>query len=54
MKNKNLNKAKKLNKKELKVINGGLLRCLINGACIDIQIACAELQCRPVLEPWEV
>lgn len=45
--------AKKLNKKELKSIKGGLQMCLDHetGRCIDTGIRCAERECRYVPEP---
>ncbi|RXM50464.1 hypothetical protein BOQ64_18790 [Chryseobacterium sp. CH25] len=45
--------AKKLNKKELKSIKGGLQMCLDHetGRCIDTGIRCAERECRYAPEP---
>lgn len=53
MKNQNLNKGKKLNKKELRVITGGLMRCYdpMAGKCFMTGPGCAETMCRFVLEP---
>ncbi|SIS65406.1 bacteriocin-type signal sequence-containing protein [Chryseobacterium ureilyticum] len=53
MKNQRLNNGKKLNKKELKTIKGGLLMCIDHetGLCRETGIRCAERQCRYVLEP---
>ncbi|WP_160137405.1 bacteriocin-like protein [Chryseobacterium sp. c4a] len=44
---------KKLNKKELKSIKGGLQMCLDpeTRRCIDTGIRCAERECRYVPEP---
>ncbi|MCS4300600.1 bacteriocin [Chryseobacterium sp. BIGb0232] len=52
MKNKNLNNGKKLNKKELRSITGGLRQCIdpMTGKCRIFGFGCAEIQCRPVLE----
>ncbi|HAO29697.1 MAG TPA: hypothetical protein DCQ68_22910 [Chryseobacterium indologenes] len=58
MKNQHLNKGKKLNKRELKSITGGLLRCIeptycpdppceASGRCKITSPSCAEFQCRP-------
>ncbi|AZA83988.1 hypothetical protein C1637_15975 [Chryseobacterium lactis] len=63
MKNQNLNNGKKLNKKELKSITGGLLNCVQPVLCPDqpcepssdpngctiISKACAQKECRPQL-----
>lgn len=48
MKNQHLNNGKKLNKKELKTIKGGVMICSIqNGAiCTKIHPSCYEPQCR--------
>ncbi|CEJ69031.1 MULTISPECIES: bacteriocin [Chryseobacterium] len=53
MKNQNLAKGKKLNKKQLRSITGGLMDCIdpMTGACSKISIGCAQLQCRPGIEP---
>ncbi|MCL8538346.1 MULTISPECIES: bacteriocin [Chryseobacterium] len=53
MKNQNLNKGKKLNKKELKVITGGLRLCVdpSTGFCTEISDACAERRCRLIVGP---
>ncbi|WP_336963416.1 ComC/BlpC family leader-containing pheromone/bacteriocin [Chryseobacterium contaminans] len=53
MKNQSLNNGKKLNNKELKSITGGLRQCIdpMTGQCRSFGLGCAELQCRPVLEP---
>lgn len=50
MKNQN---GKKLTKKELRSITGGLLDCIdpATGGCKRISISCAQLQCRPTIEP---
>jgi hypothetical protein len=53
MKNLNLEKGKKLNKKELRVITGGLMQCRdqrTNG-CRVFSNGCAEIDCRPGLIP---
>lgn len=43
-----MNKGKKLNKKELRSIKGGLQMCLDPDTrqCIDTGIRCAERECR--------
>lgn len=48
-----MNKGKKLNKKELRSITGGLLRCtdLNTGRCKITGTMCAEIECRYVPEP---
>ncbi|WP_250255076.1 bacteriocin [Chryseobacterium sp. Marseille-Q3244] len=48
-----MNKGKKLNKKELKSIKGGLQMCLDpdTGRCIATGIRCAERECRYAPEP---
>ncbi|WP_165569111.1 hypothetical protein [Chryseobacterium piperi] len=53
MKNQNLQKGKKLDSKELKVIMGGLKQCLDpkTNACRIFSMGCAEPQCRPELIP---
>ncbi|MGE8526741.1 bacteriocin [Chryseobacterium rhizosphaerae] len=53
MKNKNLDNGKKLNKKELRAITGGLLQCvdLTTGLCRIVGASCAERQCRYVPDP---
>lgn len=51
MKNQNLNKGKKLNKKELRTIMGGRKKCLYNNVCILIDRLCAEPICNPIEEP---
>lgn len=53
MKNLNLQKGKKLNKKELRVITGGLMQCRDRktNACRVFSNGCAELDCRPGLIP---
>ncbi|MEG0925138.1 MULTISPECIES: bacteriocin [Chryseobacterium] len=45
--------GKKLNKKELKTITGGLLMCIdhTTGLCRTTGKMCAERECRYVLEP---
>lgn len=53
MKNQNFSNGKKLNKKELRVITGGLMQCRdpkTNG-CRVFSNGCAELDCRPRLIP---
>ncbi|SHM11300.1 bacteriocin [Chryseobacterium contaminans] len=48
-------KGKKLNKKELRTINGGLLMCLdASLRCRQYHPKCAEDQCKPdqPLQPW--
>ncbi|WP_185145694.1 bacteriocin [Chryseobacterium sp. G0186] len=48
MKKQNLNKGKKLSKKELKTIAGGKLICTHSGGgCAQISPTCYEPQCRP-------
>ncbi|PXW18275.1 MULTISPECIES: bacteriocin [Chryseobacterium] len=49
MKNQHLNNGKKLNKKELKTIKGGVMICAggANGGCAQIHPSCYEKQCRP-------
>ncbi|MEN4762730.1 MULTISPECIES: hypothetical protein [unclassified Chryseobacterium] len=52
MKNQNLQNGKKLNKKELRVITGGLQMCLDRetGQCIAYGVRCGEFECRyPIL-----
>jgi bacteriocin-like protein len=53
MKNQKFNNGKKLNKKELRSIKGGLQMCLDpeTRRCIDTGIRCAERECRYVPEP---
>ncbi|PWN71862.1 hypothetical protein C1631_004395 [Chryseobacterium phosphatilyticum] len=53
MKNQNLAKGKKLSKKDLKSITGGLISCvdLTTGRCYITGTICAERQCRFVPEP---
>ncbi|MCW3161114.1 hypothetical protein [Chryseobacterium oryctis] len=53
MKNQNVQKGKKLNKKELRVIKGGLMDCIdpFTGLCKKISIGCAQLECRPEIVP---
>lgn len=48
MKNQNLQNGKKLNKKELRVITGGLQMCYDrdSGECIAYGKQCAEFQCK--------
>lgn len=53
MKNQNLQKGKKLNKRELRVITGGLMQCRdpkTNG-CRVFSTGCAEPECRPLVTP---
>lgn len=49
MKNPNLEKGKKLNKKELRVITGGRMICIdpFTGSCKRVGAFCAEPECRP-------
>jgi bacteriocin-like protein len=52
MKNQNVSKGKKLNKKELKSIIGGLMQCIDpwTGECKAYGRQCAESECRlPIL-----
>ncbi len=51
MKNQNLNNGKKLNKKELRVITGGLRQCIdpMTGQCRAFGMNCSEPQCMPLL-----
>ncbi len=53
MKKQNLNKGKKLNKKELRSVTGGLMRCLdpATGLCTSIGLGCFERQCRIIIDP---
>ncbi|MET3037708.1 bacteriocin [Chryseobacterium sp. NRRL B-14859] len=53
MKHQHLDKGKKLNKKELRAITGGLRRCIdpATGLCIAVGAGCAEPQCKFVLDP---
>lgn len=53
MKNQNLNNGKRLNKKELRSITGGLMRCLdpATGLCTSVGLGCFERQCKFILEP---
>lgn len=53
MKNQLLNNGKKLNKRELRSITGGLRQCIdpMTGQCRAFSIRCAEPQCMPILEP---
>lgn len=53
MKKQNLNKGKKLDKKELRSITGGLRQCIdpMTGQCRSYGLGCAEPQCKPVIEP---
>lgn len=48
MRNQYLNNGKKLNKKELKTIKGGVMICAggTNGKCAQIHPSCYEPQCR--------
>ncbi|AZA83989.1 bacteriocin [Chryseobacterium lactis] len=52
MQNQNLEKGKKLNKKELRSITGGLRQCIdpATNQCRVFGLGCAEPQCRPILE----
>ncbi|WP_347219554.1 hypothetical protein [Chryseobacterium sp.] len=55
MKSKSLSKGKKLDKKQLRTINGGLLMCLDPSLrCRQYHPKCAEDQCKPdqPIEPW--
>ena len=51
MKTQHLNNGKKLNKKELKTIKGGVMICTTHGlggkVCAQIHPSCYEPQCRP-------
>ncbi|MBL1220689.1 MULTISPECIES: bacteriocin [Chryseobacterium] len=53
MKNQDVPKGKKLNKKQLRSITGGLMDCIdpMTGGCRKISIGCAQLQCRPIIDP---
>ena len=55
MKNQNLNKGKKLDKRALRSITGGLMRCYdpMAGRCVETGPKCAESMCRFVLEPTD-
>jgi len=48
MKKQHLNNGKKLNKKELKTIKGGVMICAggTNGKCAQIHPSCYEPKCR--------
>ncbi|MGU3377020.1 bacteriocin [Chryseobacterium sp. M5A1_1a] len=48
-----MNNARKLNKKELKSITGGLIGCIdhTTGRCRITGTVCAERECRYVPEP---
>ncbi|AZA83990.1 bacteriocin [Chryseobacterium lactis] len=47
MKKQNLNQGKKLTKKQLKTISGGVMICTHSGRCAQIHPTCYEKQCRP-------
>lgn len=51
MKNHHLYKGKKLSKKELRTIAGGLKKCFYAGACLRISEDCAEPQCNILHDP---
>lgn len=53
MENKNLNNGKKLNKKELRSITGGLLQCIdpATGFCTTIGPKCFERRCQIIIHP---
>lgn len=53
MKNQNLSKGKKLDKKQLRSITGGLQQCIdpSTGQCKAHGRQCAEFECRYVIEP---
>lgn len=53
MKNQNLTNGKKLNKRQLRSITGGLMQCIDpqTGLCRSYGRQCAESQCRFILEP---
>ncbi|EJL71816.1 hypothetical protein [Chryseobacterium populi] len=53
MENQKLPKGKKLNKKQLRTVTGGLEDCInpATGGCRKISIGCAQPQCRPVIDP---
>ncbi|SIS65514.1 bacteriocin-type signal sequence-containing protein [Chryseobacterium ureilyticum] len=56
MKSKTSSQAKKLNKKELRTITGGLLMCLdASLRCRQYHPKCAEDQCKPGQpeQPWD-
>lgn len=46
MEKQHLNNAKKLNKKELKTIHGGVKLCAGNVGCLQVHPSCYEPQCR--------
>lgn len=52
MKNQNLHNGKKLNKKELRSVTGGLRQCIdaMTGQCRAFGFGCSEPQCRPTIE----
>ncbi|MDH6254108.1 hypothetical protein M2347_003835 [Chryseobacterium sp. H1D6B] len=64
MKNQNLEKGKKLSKRELRTITGGLLNCMeatpcpslpcepsgYPNGCTKISVSCAQKVCRPGIE----
>ncbi len=53
MKNQNLINGKKLNKKQLKSVTGGLRQCIdpFTGQCEVYGRQCAEFECRYVIKP---
>lgn len=53
MKNQNLSKGKKLGKKHLRSITGGLQQCTdpYTGQCKAYGRQCAESECRYMVEP---
>lgn len=46
MRNQHVNNGKKLNKKELKTIKGGVMICSHQGICAQIHLSCYEPECR--------
>lgn len=46
MRNQHVNNGKKLNKKELKTIKGGVMICSYQGICAQIHPSCYETECR--------
>ena len=49
MENPTSNNPKKLSKRELRVITGGLMRCIdpFTGQCKTVSKSCGERECRP-------
>lgn len=45
MRNQHVNNGKKLNKKKLKTIKGGVMICSHQGICAQIHPSCYETEC---------